>query len=98
MEQIIADFPTINTLFSSSLSPHPTYLTITFSDHIAIPILSKSSYMQDCKEEEMETELAKCECCGFKEDCTQDYITEVKSEFLGKWLCGLCSEAVKDEQ
>lgn len=45
----------------------------------------------------METELAKCECCGFKEDCTQDYINEVKSEFQGKWLCGLCSEAVKDE-
>lgn len=45
----------------------------------------------------METELAKCECCGFKEDCTQDYINEVKSEFRGKWLCGLCSEAVKDE-
>ncbi|XP_074374590.1 uncharacterized protein LOC141715000 [Apium graveolens] len=45
----------------------------------------------------METELAMCECCGFKEDCTQDYINEVKSEFQGKWLCGLCSEAVKDE-
>ncbi|KAK1387817.1 putative bromodomain-containing protein-like [Heracleum sosnowskyi] len=53
--------------------------------------------MQEYKEEEMETELAKCECCGFKEDCTQDYINEVKSEFRGKWLCGLCSEAVKDE-
>lgn len=52
--------------------------------------------MQDCSQE-METELAKCECCGFKEDCTQDYINEVKSEFQGKWLCGLCSEAVKDE-
>ncbi|OVA05432.1 Protein of unknown function DUF1677 [Macleaya cordata] len=42
-------------------------------------------------------ELAKCECCGLKEDCTQDYITEVKAKFDGKWLCGLCAEAVRDE-
>lgn len=41
--------------------------------------------------------MAKCECCGLKEDCTQDYITEVKAKFDGKWLCGLCSEAVRDE-
>lgn len=45
----------------------------------------------------MEIELAKCECCGLMEDCTQDYISEVKSNFDGKWLCGLCSEAVRDE-
>ncbi|KAK4792291.1 hypothetical protein SAY86_022726 [Trapa natans] len=45
----------------------------------------------------METELEKCECCGLKEECTQDYITEVKAKFQGKWLCGLCSEAVRDE-
>ncbi|KAK1379999.1 putative bromodomain-containing protein-like [Heracleum sosnowskyi] len=45
----------------------------------------------------MEIELVKCECCGLKEDCTQDYINEVKSKFQGKWLCGLCSEAVRDE-
>lgn len=45
----------------------------------------------------MDIELVKCECCGLKEDCTQDYITKVKSCFDGKWLCGLCSEAVRDE-
>ncbi|CAK8573703.1 unnamed protein product [Lathyrus sativus] len=45
----------------------------------------------------MEIESAKCECCGLKEDCTQEYITDVKSKFNGKWLCGLCSEAVRDE-
>ncbi|KAF7806867.1 hypothetical protein G2W53_039028 [Senna tora] len=45
----------------------------------------------------MEIESAKCECCGLKEDCTQDYITDVKAKFEGKWLCGLCSEAVGDE-
>ncbi|XP_047324749.1 uncharacterized protein LOC124928510 [Impatiens glandulifera] len=45
----------------------------------------------------MEIESVKCECCGLKEDCTQDYITQVKNKFDGKWLCGLCSEAVTDE-
>ncbi|KAL3812604.1 hypothetical protein ACJIZ3_013872 [Penstemon smallii] len=45
----------------------------------------------------MDIELVKCECCGLKEDCTQDYISQVKSKFEGKWLCGLCSEAVRDE-
>nr|XP_016499891.1 PREDICTED: uncharacterized protein LOC107818397 [Nicotiana tabacum] len=45
----------------------------------------------------MEIQLAKCECCGLKEDCTQDYINEVKANFKRKWLCGLCSEAVRDE-
>ncbi|XP_022848899.1 uncharacterized protein LOC111371242 [Olea europaea var. sylvestris] len=45
----------------------------------------------------MDIELVKCECCGLKEDCTLDYISEVKAKFDGKWLCGLCSEAVRDE-
>ncbi|CAA0395269.1 unnamed protein product [Arabidopsis thaliana] len=45
----------------------------------------------------MEIESVTCECCGLMEDCTQHYITEVKANFAGKWLCGLCSEAVSDE-
>ncbi|EYU41474.1 hypothetical protein MIMGU_mgv1a016290mg [Erythranthe guttata] len=45
----------------------------------------------------MENEVVKCECCGLKEECTEEYINEVKSKFEGKWLCGLCSEAVRDE-
>ncbi|QHO11307.1 DUF1677 family protein [Arachis hypogaea] len=46
---------------------------------------------------DIEIESAKCECCGLKEDCTQYYINQVKAKFDGKWLCGLCSEAVRDE-
>ncbi|PIA44953.1 hypothetical protein AQUCO_01700494v1 [Aquilegia coerulea] len=45
----------------------------------------------------MDIESAKCECCGLKEDCTQEYIIQVKAKFDGKWLCGLCAEAVRDE-
>ncbi|KAM0943550.1 hypothetical protein DsansV1_C13g0123371 [Dioscorea sansibarensis] len=45
----------------------------------------------------MEVESVKCECCGLREDCTQEYIRGVRANFEGKWLCGLCSEAVRDE-
>jgi hypothetical protein len=44
-----------------------------------------------------EIECAKCGCCGLREDCTRDYILGVRSAFGGRWLCGLCSEAVRDE-
>uniref|UniRef100_A0A0D9WND5 Uncharacterized protein n=1 Tax=Leersia perrieri TaxID=77586 RepID=A0A0D9WND5_9ORYZ len=29
--------------------------------------------------------------------CTRGYILGVKADFRGRWLCGLCSEAVRDE-
>nr|XP_043617997.1 uncharacterized protein LOC122589736 [Erigeron canadensis] len=40
---------------------------------------------------------AKCECCGMVEECTPEYMEKVHNRFLGKWICGLCSEAVKEE-
>ncbi|KAH7657657.1 hypothetical protein IHE45_17G035700 [Dioscorea alata] len=44
-----------------------------------------------------EVEDAKCECCGMSEECTPEYIHRVREKFKGKWICGLCSEAVKEE-
>lgn len=44
-----------------------------------------------------EVEDAKCECCGMSEECTPAYIHRVREKFSGKWICGLCSEAVKGE-
>ncbi|XP_012570798.2 uncharacterized protein, partial [Cicer arietinum] len=44
-----------------------------------------------------EVEDAKCECCGMSEEFTVEYIKRVRDKFLGKWVCGLCSEAVKEE-
>ncbi|KAE9588072.1 hypothetical protein Lal_00003116 [Lupinus albus] len=40
---------------------------------------------------------AKCECCGMCEECTPEYIEGTRDKFLGKFVCGLCSEAVKEE-
>ncbi|KAM6585183.1 hypothetical protein CsatB_012185 [Cannabis sativa] len=44
-----------------------------------------------------EVEDAKCECCGMVEECTPEYIEKIREKFFGKWVCGLCSEAVKEE-
>ncbi|RRT67667.1 hypothetical protein B296_00024759 [Ensete ventricosum] len=44
-----------------------------------------------------EVEDASCECCGMSEECTPEYIRRVREKFSGKWICGLCSEAVKEE-
>eukprot|EP01018_Ginkgo_biloba_P008073 Gb_05755 [translate_table: standard] len=44
-----------------------------------------------------EVEFAVCECCGLKEECTPAYIARVRERFYGRWICGLCAEAVKDE-
>ncbi|MBA0695707.1 hypothetical protein Goari_002316 [Gossypium aridum] len=45
-----------------------------------------------------EVEDAKCECCGMSEECTPEYIDRVRNKYLGKWICGLCAEAVKEEK
>ncbi|KAI3416937.1 uncharacterized protein J3R85_014926 [Psidium guajava] len=44
-----------------------------------------------------EVEDAKCECCGMSEECTPEYIERVRKRFSGRWICGLCAEAVKEE-
>ncbi|GFP84857.1 hypothetical protein PHJA_000629500 [Phtheirospermum japonicum] len=31
------------------------------------------------------------------EDCTRSYIRLTRARFYGKWVCGLCSEAVNEE-
>ncbi|MED6119497.1 hypothetical protein PIB30_012404 [Stylosanthes scabra] len=43
------------------------------------------------------TECVKCDSCGFSEDCTPAYITRLRRRYQGRWLCGLCIEAVKEE-
>ncbi|KAJ3695781.1 hypothetical protein LUZ60_001158 [Juncus effusus] len=47
--------------------------------------------------DQVESESVKCDCCGLIEECTMEYIEKVREKHLGRWICGLCSEAVKDE-
>ncbi|OVA01401.1 Protein of unknown function DUF1677 [Macleaya cordata] len=44
-----------------------------------------------------EVEFVKCDCCGIKEECTPAYIDRIRERYEGKWVCGLCSEAIEDE-
>ncbi|KAF6138819.1 hypothetical protein GIB67_025981 [Kingdonia uniflora] len=46
---------------------------------------------------EAEYEFAKCACCGLTEECTPVYVSKIRERYHGKWICGLCAEAVKDE-
>ncbi|KAM7513523.1 hypothetical protein LguiA_003106 [Lonicera macranthoides] len=46
---------------------------------------------------ESQLELIKCDSCGFTEECTISYISKIREKYQGKWICGLCDEAVKDE-
>nr|XP_019710697.1 uncharacterized protein LOC105058834 [Elaeis guineensis] len=49
-------------------------------------------------EVEMEVvEVAKCEFCGLTEECTTAYMARVRERHGGKWVCGLCGEAVEEE-
>ncbi|KAE7998430.1 hypothetical protein FH972_002975 [Carpinus fangiana] len=45
----------------------------------------------------MEVLSVKCDSCGFTEECTPAYILHVRDRYQGRWICGLCVEAVKDE-
>lgn len=42
-------------------------------------------------------EFAICDCCGLTEECTPAYIQRIRERYMGKWICGLCAEAAKDE-
>ncbi|KAF4386323.1 hypothetical protein G4B88_003540 [Cannabis sativa] len=44
-----------------------------------------------------DVEFARCDCCGLTEECTQAYIARIRERHQGRWICGLCSEAVKYE-
>ncbi|KAK8597524.1 hypothetical protein V6N13_094929 [Hibiscus sabdariffa] len=44
-----------------------------------------------------EVEDASCECCGMSEECTAEYISQVRRRFSGKLVCGLCAEAISEE-
>lgn len=38
-----------------------------------------------------------CECCGLREECTPAYVERMRAISCGRFVCGLCVEAVKEE-
>ena len=45
----------------------------------------------------VEVEEVRCEYCEIEEECTQTYIAHIRASYCGKWICGICAEAVKEE-
>lgn len=64
---------------------------ITIADTVPIPSADLDS------SEQSELETATCHCCGLIEECTLAYIAAVSRRYNGRWICGLCSEAINDE-
>ncbi|KAL3819003.1 hypothetical protein ACJIZ3_004908 [Penstemon smallii] len=72
----------------------------TISD-ISFELISQETLIPTNTKNELppisEVEDAKCECCGMCEECTPDYVKKVREKYCGQMICGLCSEAVKEE-
>ncbi|XP_040376145.1 uncharacterized protein LOC107305105 [Oryza brachyantha] len=52
----------------------------------------------DEEQQQEEARSVRCECCGMAEDCTPGYIGRVRERFGGRWVCGLCAEAVSERR
>ncbi|KAM7275576.1 hypothetical protein ACFE04_017442 [Oxalis oulophora] len=62
-----------------------------------MPISSSSDSKLKYSPPQIEVESVKCISCGFTEDCTPAYILRLRERYQGRWICGLCVEAVKYE-
>ncbi|KAH7299053.1 hypothetical protein KP509_25G070500 [Ceratopteris richardii] len=63
------------------------------SDSASVDSPDRSALISSATHEEH----VKCECCGLTEECTPAYIAHIRDVFCGRWVCGLCAEAVKEE-
>ncbi|XP_031497999.2 uncharacterized protein LOC116262655 [Nymphaea colorata] len=59
---------------------------------------SLSHNHKSCSNGEAELVKAVCVCCSMCEECTKGYVGTVQDRFCGVWVCGLCAEAIKEEQ
>lgn len=59
--------------------------------------MSASTMIGEAAEEEDEYGFTECECCGLTEECTAAYVAAVRARYGGRWICGLCAEAVNEE-
>ncbi|KQK23323.1 uncharacterized protein LOC100836590 [Brachypodium distachyon] len=60
-------------------------------------VVQDVSQSQSIEAAAAEVEWAVCACCGLREECTAAYAAGVRARYAGRWLCGLCGEAVGEE-
>ncbi|KAK1434232.1 hypothetical protein QVD17_11151 [Tagetes erecta] len=71
--------------------------TTVMSDAVMMPVTETSTVTVNMNSPATEVEFAECDCCGLTEECTPEYMERIRERYKGKWICGLCGEAVKDE-
>ncbi|XP_071712007.1 uncharacterized protein [Rutidosis leptorrhynchoides] len=71
--------------------------TTVMSDPIMMSATESQSVAANQSVPVTEVEFVKCDCCGLTEECTPAYTERIRERYNGKWICGLCGEAVKDE-
>ncbi|KVI05865.1 Protein of unknown function DUF1677, plant [Cynara cardunculus var. scolymus] len=67
------------------------------SDAMMMPATESPPVTANLSSQTTEVEFAVCDCCGLTEECTPAYMERIRERYQGKWICGLCGEAVKDE-
>ncbi|CAN0877709.1 hypothetical protein LINGRAHAP2_LOCUS12047 [Linum grandiflorum] len=82
---------------SGTRRKHPTMSAAMISDPVTVPPPAPETPPPQPPAAVAEVESARCDCCGLTEECTPEYIERIRERYSGKWVCGLCSEAVKDE-
>ncbi|XP_035845868.1 uncharacterized protein LOC118492162 [Helianthus annuus] len=68
--------------------------TTVMSDAVMMPVTESQTVTANLT---TEVEFAECDCCGLMEECTPAYMERIRERYKGKWICGLCREAVKEE-
>lgn len=73
--------------------------TTVMSDAMMMPATESPSppVTANLNSQTTEVVFAVCDCCGLTEECTPAYMERIRERYQGKWICGLCGEAVKDE-
>ncbi|KAL7601232.1 uncharacterized protein LOC111910339 [Lactuca sativa] len=71
--------------------------TTVMSDAMVMPATESQPVATKLIAPTTEVEFVECDCCGLTEECTPGYIERIRERYQGKWICGLCGEAVKDE-
>lgn len=66
--------------------------------HLSTAPMNPMMELPDTTAPTQELETAKCECCSLVEECTPRYANQIRQTYGGRWVCGLCGDAIKEER
>ncbi|KAI3498948.1 hypothetical protein L1887_34737 [Cichorium endivia] len=68
--------------------------TTMMSDAMVMPATEFQPVATKLLAHTADVEFVKCDCCGLTEECTPGFIERIRERYQGKWICGLCGEAI----